>query len=224
MHLRPLTRDDLTYTASISNVAFRDDPLHTMFFPPKAVESGSLRRNSMRRIRKRLVEKGTHCFVSESDEKDEFWSGQPEILGYVFWVRVGKSAAARKWQADTLFMKLERRLIGAEMWYAETFEDRHRPWDKINYVRNLTMDNFASIPEYLELAALAVDPKFHRRGIGGMMLQWGIDAAKKEQVPVVLEATPAGTQLYRRFGFQETGRTELFPDVAVVAMKLEPTA
>ncbi|KAA8567543.1 hypothetical protein MFRU_048g00410 [Monilinia fructicola] len=222
MHLRPLARDDLPSIADLGTVAFRDDNLQTIFFPPKAVENGSLRRNIILRIRKRLVETGTHCFVSESDETDEFWSGKPELLGYAFWVRVGKSEAARKWQTDTLFSKLERTLIGVEMWYCETFLDRDRPWDKIHHVRNLTIDNFGSIPEYLELAALAVDPKFHRRGVGGMMLKYGIDLAQKEQIPVVLEASPAGTQLYTKFGFRETGSTEMFPEVMVVAMQLDP--
>ncbi|ESZ91272.1 hypothetical protein SBOR_8339 [Sclerotinia borealis F-4128] len=220
MHLRPVIRDDLPCIADIGTEAFRDDNLQTIFFPPKAVENGSLRRNIMLRIRRRLVETGTHCFVSVSDEKDEFWSGKPELLGYAFWVRVGKSEAAMKWQTDTLSSKLERTLIGAEMWYSEAFIDRDRPWDKIHHVRNLTIDNFGSIPEYLELAALAVNPTFHRRGVGGMMLKYGIDLAQMEQVPIVLEASPAGTQLYTKFGFRETGRTEIFPEVIVVAMQL----
>ncbi|KAF7897097.1 hypothetical protein EAF00_005325 [Botryotinia globosa] len=121
-----------------------------------------------------------------SDEDDEFWSGESELLGYAFWTRVGKSEAAKKWQTDTLFSKSERTLIGAE------------------------------------LAALAVHPKFHRRGIGGMMLKYGIDLAQKEQVPLVLEASRAGTLLYTKNGFRETGRTEMFPDVIVVAMQLDP--
>ncbi|KAJ8065073.1 hypothetical protein OCU04_005786 [Sclerotinia nivalis] len=222
MHLRPLTRDDLPSVADLRSEAFRDDNLQTIFFPPKAVENGSLRRNIMLRIRKRLVEASTRCFVSVSDEKDEFWSGKPELLGYAYWTRVGKSEAANKWQTDNLFSKLERTLIKAEMWYSETFLDRDRPWDKIHHVRNLTADNFGSIPEYLGLAGLAVNPKFHRRGIGGMMLKYGIDLAQEEQVPIVLEASPAGTQLYTKFGFQEIGKTEVFPEVIVVAMQLDP--
>ncbi|KAI9645760.1 hypothetical protein NHQ30_005192 [Ciborinia camelliae] len=222
MHLRPLARNDLPSIADIGTDAFRDDDLKPILFPPKDVENGYLRRSIMLRVRKRLVETGTHCFVSESDEKDEFWSGKPELLGYSFWVRVGKSEAARKCQTDTLFSKLERTLIGVEMWYSETFLDRDRPWDKIHHLRNLSINHFGSIPEYLELAALAVNPKFHRRGIGGMMMKYGIDLAQKEQVPIILEASPAGNQLYTKFGFEETGRTEVFPEVFVVAMQLDP--
>ncbi|KAM0194423.1 hypothetical protein ACHAPC_000897 [Botrytis cinerea] len=239
MHLRLLKRDDLPALADLGTEAFRDDNLQTILFPPEAVANGSLRRSINLRIRKRLVEAGTHCYVSMSDEDDEFWSGTPELLGYAFWTRVGKSEAAKKWQTDTLFSsmisptfylvnpliiktELERTLIGAEMWYSEYFLDRDRPWDKIHYMRNLSIDHFGSIPEYLELAALAVHPKFHRRGIGGMMLRYGIDLAQKEQVPLVLEASRAGTLLYTKNGFRETGRTEMFPEVIVVAMQLDP--
>lgn len=117
---------------------------------------------------------------------------------------------------------MERTLIQTEQWYTESFLDRDRPWDKIYYVRNLTKDNFASIPEYWELATLAVDVNYHRRGIGGKFLEYGIDLAEKEQVPIVLEASPAGTHLYTRYGFRERKSTEMFPDVVVVAMQLDP--
>ncbi|KAF7949208.1 hypothetical protein EAE96_008375 [Botrytis aclada] len=222
MHLRPLKRDNLPALVDLGTEAFRDDDLQTILFPPEAIANGSLRRNINLRVRKRLVEAGTHCYVSVSDEDDAFWSGESELLGYAFWTKVGKSEAAKKWQTDSLYSKLERTLIGAEVWYSEYFLDRDRPWDKINYVRNLSSDHFGSIPEYWELAALAVHPKFHRRGVGGTMLKYGIDLAQKEQVPVVLEASRAGTLLYTKNGFIETGRTEIFPEVIVVAMQLEP--
>ncbi|APA10127.1 hypothetical protein sscle_06g048970 [Sclerotinia sclerotiorum 1980 UF-70] len=222
MHLRPLTRDDLPYIADIVSEAYRDDPLQKIFFPPKAVENGSRRRKSMLRIRKRFVEANTRCIVSVSDENDEFWSGKPEFLGFSNWTRVGKSEAATKWQTDGLFAKLERTLITTEMWYTENFLDRDLPWDKIHHVRNLTAGIFGSIPDYLELAGLAVRPEFHRRGIGGMMLKYGIDLAQEEQVPILLQASPVGTRLYTKFGFQEIRKTEVFPEVIVVAMQLDP--
>ncbi|CAD6447582.1 a0b476ac-209d-4a3f-bf69-f14ecd4d24f4 [Sclerotinia trifoliorum] len=222
MHLRPVTRDDLSSIADIASEAYRDDSLQRIFFPPKAVENGSQRRKSMLRIRKRLVEASTRCIVSVSDEKDEFWSGKPELLGYANWTRVGKSEAANNWQIDSLLSKLERTLITAEMWYTETFLDRDLPWDKIHHVRTLTANSFGSIPEYFELAGLAVRPKFHRRGIGGMMLKYGIDLAQEEQIPVLLQASAVGTRLYTKFGFQEIRKTEVFPEVIAVAMQLDP--
>lgn len=114
MHLRSLSRDDLPSLALIGTEAFCDDNLQTILFPPKAVENGSLHRNILLRIRKCLVEIGTHCIVSESDEKDGFWSGKSEVLGYAFWTRVGKSEAARKWQTDSLFSSMTLRIFSTK--------------------------------------------------------------------------------------------------------------
>ncbi|PQE03027.1 GCN5-related N-acetyltransferase protein [Rutstroemia sp. NJR-2017a BVV2] len=222
MHIRPVTRDDISVIADISVAAFRNDEMYSCFFPAAAVESGALRRSNLLRIRKRIVDVGIRGFVAESDENDDFWSGEKDILGYAFWSRAGTSEAARKWQTDSLYMKLERGLIAAENWYSENFQDRDRDWEKIRQFRNLLVDNFASVPEYLELATLGVSPKYHRRGIGGEMVQWGIDAAKEEHIPVVLEGSVSGTKLYSKMGFHVTGTNKVMDGVDVVAMRLDP--
>jgi predicted N-acetyltransferase YhbS len=83
------------------------------------------------------------------------------------------------------------------------------------------VDDFASVPEYLELATLGVNPKYHRRGIGGKLVQRGINAAKEEHIPVVLEGSVSGTKLYSKMGFQITGTNDL-DGVEVVAMRFDP--
>lgn len=60
-----------------------------------------------------------------------------------------------------------------------------------------------SVPsEMWYLVVLAVHPSYQRRGIGQMLLQWGIDQASAESVPIGLEATPEGLKLYERKGFK----------------------
>ncbi|GAB7355429.1 hypothetical protein MBLNU459_g5940t1 [Dothideomycetes sp. NU459] len=49
---------------------------------------------------------------------------------------------------------------------------------------------------------------FQRRGMGSMMLQWGVDLADQLFLPAYVSASPAGNQLYKRFGFQNTGVDE----------------
>ncbi|PQE13223.1 GCN5-related N-acetyltransferase protein [Rutstroemia sp. NJR-2017a BBW] len=217
MHIRPVTRNDISKLADIAVAAFRNDEVYSSFFPASAVESGAFRRSHLLRMRKRIVDVGMRGFVVESDEDDDFWNGEKDILGYAFWSRTGTSEAARKWQTDSLYMKLERGLIASEDWYSENFQDRDRDWEKIRQFRNLLADNFASVPEYLELATLGVNPKYHRRGIGGKLVQWGIDAAKEEHIPVVLEGSVSGTKLYSKMGFHITG-TDDVDGVEVVAM------
>jgi hypothetical protein len=104
MHIRPVTRNDISVLADIAVAAFRNDEMYSSFFPASAVESGAFRRNHLLRMRKRIVDVGMRGFVIESDENDDFWSGEKDILGYAFWSRAGTSEAARKWQTDSLYM------------------------------------------------------------------------------------------------------------------------
>jgi GNAT superfamily N-acetyltransferase len=49
---------------------------------------------------------------------------------------------------------------------------------------------------------LAVDPKHQQRGIGALLMQWGIDIAEKLRVPIYLESTLAAVRLYEKIGFE----------------------
>lgn len=53
----------------------------------------------------------------------------------------------------------------------------------------------------LDLDYLGVDPNHQRRGIGKLLLNWGVDKAKTEGRDCYLIATPAGRPLYESVGF-----------------------
>ncbi|KAK3372715.1 acyl-CoA N-acyltransferase [Podospora didyma] len=53
------------------------------------------------------------------------------------------------------------------------------------------------------LMMLAVDPQFNRRGVGKMLLRWGVDQATADKKDVFLVATPAGRFLYLSAGFKD---------------------
>ena len=50
---------------------------------------------------------------------------------------------------------------------------------------------------------LCTHPSWQRRGVGGMLIRWGIERAKEEGVIVGLSASPMGTGMYLREGFRE---------------------
>jgi len=62
---------------------------------------------------------------------------------------------------------------------------------------------------YYLLNVLAVDPAYHRKGIGAMHLKWGLDQADELGVPAFLEASPYGQPLYARWGFEPMYRTRI---------------
>ncbi|KIW16102.1 hypothetical protein PV08_06153 [Exophiala spinifera] len=63
-------------------------------------------------------------------------------------------------------------------------------------------------PDYINrgvawvLTTLVTRTDLRRRGAGGMLLQWGIEQAKKEGAPAYLEAVPAAMSTYSSHGFK----------------------
>jgi len=110
----------------------------------------------------------------------------------------------------------------AEGWYEKNFRNSITDWERVGIVNSLAVDNFGSIPEYWELAVLAVSPKFQRCGVGAALMEWGLDTARKENVPVVLEASIAGTGLYTKMGFEIVRRNKIVEELEVVAMRRDP--
>lgn len=53
----------------------------------------------------------------------------------------------------------------------------------------------------VSLDIAAVDPKYQRRGVGKMLMQYGVDVADKLGVESVVEASRRGRFLYQNFGF-----------------------
>lgn len=42
-----------------------------------------------------------------------------------------------------------------------------------------------------------------RRGAGGLLLKWGTDLADELGIPIYLESSPGGHELYLRYGFED---------------------
>ncbi|KAL1846250.1 hypothetical protein VTK73DRAFT_320 [Phialemonium thermophilum] len=58
------------------------------------------------------------------------------------------------------------------------------------------------------VAFLAVDPAHQRRGIGRLLLDWGLQRSAAEGRDVYLISTPAGKSLYLAAGFEDLGGFE----------------
>ena len=55
---------------------------------------------------------------------------------------------------------------------------------------------------YVLLSMLATRKDYHRRGVGGMHLKWGLVQADKLNLPSYLEASPMGRPLYLKMGYE----------------------
>ncbi|KAI1377029.1 putative GNAT family acetyltransferase [Hypoxylon crocopeplum] len=59
------------------------------------------------------------------------------------------------------------------------------------------------------LTFMGTDPEYERRGAARMMVQWGIEQCKKEDVPAYLESTLEAAPFYRRLGFVDVEKFSL---------------
>lgn len=66
-------------------------------------------------------------------------------------------------------------------------------------------DGYEKPQEYYGILDIGVHPTCQRRGIARSMLQWGLERAEKQSLPVHLSATPAGVPLYHSLGFYTVG-------------------
>lgn len=119
---------------------------------------------------------------------------------------------------------VERVLLGLEIRYNGLLE---RSSDKkaIERFAEATEYNFYStLQDYWHLATLAVSPTFQRRGIGQMLLDYGLAIASREHVPVTLESSVTGRFLYTKTGFRIIERSAIEEDLEGVAMLWEGDA
>lgn len=61
-----------------------------------------------------------------------------------------------------------------------------------------------NLPQY-GIMDIAVHPDFQGHGIARRLVEWGINKAKEEAIPIELSATPAGSGLYAKLGFKKVG-------------------
>lgn len=59
-------------------------------------------------------------------------------------------------------------------------------------------------PQY-GIMDIAVHPGFQGRGVARKLVEWGIQKAREEAIPIELSATPAGAELYTKLGFKKVG-------------------
>ncbi|PWY71036.1 hypothetical protein BO70DRAFT_382215 [Aspergillus heteromorphus CBS 117.55] len=97
--------------------------------------------------------------------------------------------------------------------WAATYANRYRPdsmnkalMDATSGVRFLKRAKLLNTRETLILKELYVRPEFQRQGLGGALVQWGIDEADRLGLQAYTEASPDGYGLYVRFGLEEVDR------------------
>lgn len=83
-------------------------------------------------------------------------------------------------------------------------------------------DHFSDVSERWHLTFLVVHPGFQRRGVGGRLVEWGIENAKKEGIPATILGSQVGQSMYRKKGFKDYKLSWLKEGVHAMAMIYVP--
>lgn len=207
MYVREGDRNDIPYCADIGVRAFHDDALMKYIKPYKEQYPNIHRDHYLFQCRK-LLQSGASLIVAIDADQD----GNPRrerIVGFAVWTDSSRGA---KSSHNTLGRAFETFAMYLEGLYRENILV-DKAMQKLNRdaFRRSIADNvfFDDIEDYWELEIMAVSPSHERRGVGTLLLQWGMRAASGDNTPIVVVATPAGARLYARHGFIKLGSMDV---------------
>jgi ribosomal protein S18 acetylase RimI-like enzyme len=129
-----------------------------------------------------------------------------QVLGYAIW-RLPVSLARQETIFETVYRKASEVMDYVENWISPPRWRNEQRWRVYLSVQSECVDT------YLErkkngawyLLALAVAPKCQRQGIGGILVDWGLNQARQRGEKAYTEASEAGRGLYLQKGFQIVG-------------------
>ena len=208
MHIRLATAHDVPATASLSVSAFANDELFEWMSPHRAAYPTHFRAQFLLRYQTRFWSSDYVFYVAETDEGDKDWSGAAEVVGYAIWSRRGNSETAKRWRQsqESWRATIEVALLRIEEWYLDTIKaDKSLDYSKRDQLRTAPSTDFEDVDEMWKLNNLATDPRFQHRGVGGMLIAWGQEQARRENVCVGLTASIVGQGVYRKKGFRMYG-------------------
>jgi N-acetylglutamate synthase-like GNAT family acetyltransferase len=205
--IRQAFQSDVPSIVSVIDPAFADTAFEKYLKPYSEQYPEDRRRELIVRTKQQIRTPGYHAFVAVKGE------GSPtaEVVGFALWLRVGNSERAREWQRDTLENKVERALLSAEDKYNSiTFGYRHMSPSARDYLQKCISGHevWAMYPEMWRLRSLAVAPGQQGKGVGAILMRWGLEKANEENVPVALVAVPEARGFYTRSGLEYFGGVE----------------
>ncbi|KAK3941286.1 acyl-CoA N-acyltransferase [Diplogelasinospora grovesii] len=207
LHLRLATQADISGMARVGVAAFDQDTLCQALFPPhlRPVDKPDLdERLPFRkaRIAERMNKPGSYSIVVVDDSLPP----DDQVVGYAQWDGPQLSPVTEEEKEAAKRQQEEARSRYPRSFSLEAFDQLYA----VMVAEEKRIFGERGCKDTWYCAVLCTDPAHARRGIGRMLLQWGISQATSEGRDVYLLATPAGILLYEKAGFEDVGRWNLF--------------
>lgn len=198
MHLRHACRADIPTLATTSALAFDQDVLNVYLNPGKERYPEHHRNVWLQLHLPRYYTPNAHIVVVETEGD---FDSPPVVVGHAFYERMSPHPPRpTPWQA------LNLGLIKLSQSYSKLFHlNPAVSSSRTTAFYNALKLDFQDIDEYWHLRELAVHPDHQRKGVGKMLVDWGIEKAGEEGVPLGLESSPVGRGLYEQRGFRFYG-------------------
>ncbi|RSL61898.1 hypothetical protein CEP54_005964 [Fusarium duplospermum] len=214
MLIRNATREDIPAAGAVAAAAYIDDEQDAFMFPGRLKYPERYLKTKESIVRHGMDDPTATVIVVVLEEGDEGWGGKPDIVGFCIWFREDGDDKSDKTEVVEKKALLSR--IKSFMTDSEIYQYTSDLLDPLVSAQNASImartcrlpssDNYFcpridDLPQY-GIMDIAVDPAFQGRGIARMLVEWGINKAKEEGVPIELSATPAGSGLYAKLGFE----------------------
>lgn len=125
-----------------------------------------------------------------------------KILGQASYAVEGlETDLYKRWvsEASSWSQWLEMKLILAEKWWARRVTDRSIDYKFLKQF--MSVFDASDRPDCLHCHLIVVDPEIHAKGVGRLLIDWGKEVARKENLPLYLESNLEATGFYEKCGF-----------------------
>lgn len=193
LELHPLQESDLDDYYEIVWQAFKDDIMALLYpngFSQAAREH--IKASTLKKWRTN-ADTNNHMKAVDTDLPDTAPFGK--IVGIAYWIFYPNERSEAEMKADEEKGLEDGFTPGANAPFIKAF---------FGAIGKCKKEILGGRP-YVLLQMLGTHPSHHRRGVGAMHLKWGFERADELGLPVYLEASPAGTPLYARMGFDTVG-------------------
>lgn len=125
-------------------------------------------------------------------------TGEEQIVGYSQWYMFDRIRTEQEW-AEPVFLD--------RFSWITSDEDREKCRGFMKPLQESQRRLLADTPVG-HLRGMCVDPQFRRRGVGSLLVKWGMKQCGRLGMPAYLDTSPNGMYMYEKLGFQKMANSQ----------------